>query len=271
MSDADEGWSRPDHVSGDAAYRPDADPWNVSSPWQPPNGAWPGRTYSSLAGLAKALQVLLPLVAVADAALVAALFYRYALLARFDRDPGSVSPAELNGSDATVGGISAIALLLMIATAAVFIVWFYRARTNADVFGGRYQRRARGWAIGGWFCPVVNLWFPYQIATDVLYEAESAATVPAGQQQVTSGRPSYPLLRGWWILLLLSAALDRVGWGLRAENVHALLSQTRLGIAATLLEIAAAILAVVVVRRITAAHERLKDNVATSPPWGGMQ
>jgi Domain of unknown function (DUF4328) len=48
------------------------------------------------------------------------------------------------------------------------------------------QRRSRGWAIGGWFCPAVNLWFPYQIATDVLYEAETAGAVRPGQQHVTS-------------------------------------------------------------------------------------
>jgi hypothetical protein len=272
MSNTDEGWARPDHASGDAAARPDADPWRVPGPWQPPNWqppneAWPGRTYSSLAGLATALQVLLPLVAVLDIGLVAALLHRHTLLTRLVQDADSVSRAAADSSDATVALIILAGVLLMIATAVVFIVWFYRARNNADVFGGRFQRRSRGWAIGGWFCPVVNLWFPYQIATDVLCEAEYAAAPPG--QQVISGRPSYPLLRGWWLVLLVSGVLSRSSWRLSPNSVHDLLVQARVDIAATLLEIVAAVLAVAVVRRITTAHEQLRDRFAMSQPGSG--
>src|SRR5262249_24962681 len=276
MSNADEGWAKPDHDAGDAAAaRPEAYPPAGPDPgqppsgavWsQPPSGAWPGRTYSSLAGLATALQVLLPLNAVTDAGGAAALLHQHALLTRLDNDPGSVPLAEANSSDATVGTVSLISLLLLIATGVVFIVWFYRARNNADVFGGNFQRRSRGWAIGGWFCPIVNLWFPYQTATDALYEAESAATAPPGQRQVTSSRPGYPLLRAWWILLLLSGVLARVSFGL-GDTVHDLLVQTRFGVASALLEIVAAGLAAAVVRRITNAHERLRDRFATSQFW----
>jgi hypothetical protein len=262
MSSTDEGWARPDHASSEAAARPDDSPRPDPGQWQPPNGAWPGRTYSSLAGLAKALQVLLPLIAVIDIGLVAALLNRHALVSRLEHDPGSVSSADADSSAAAVAGISWLAGLLMIATIVVFIVWFYRARTNADLFGEHFQRRSPGWAIGGWFCPVVQLWFPYQIATDVLYEAEHAAA-PAGPQ-VVSGRPGYPLLRGWWITFLVSFVLGRFEWRASQEGVHNLLVQTRIDIAAALVEIVAAALAVAVVRRITTAHERLKDNYGTS-------
>src|SRR5262244_854461 len=107
----DEGWSRPDPASGEAAARPEANPpeanpWSATGPWQPPNGAWPDRTYSPLAGLATALQVLLPLVAVSDIGLVAALLYRHSLLTRLEQDPGSVSKADADSSDALVAGIT---------------------------------------------------------------------------------------------------------------------------------------------------------------------
>jgi hypothetical protein len=270
MSDTGEDWARPD---------PDPDPGEASDarmetypstgpdPWQPPIGLWPRWAYSSLAGLATALQVLLPLNAVIAAGLLAALLHRHALLSRLGHDPASVSMADANSSDTTVGALSLIALLLLIGTGVVFISWLYRARNNADVFGGHVQRRSRGWAIGGWFCPVVNLWFPYQIATDVLYEAESAGAVPPGQQHVTSWRPSYHLIRAWWITLIVPHLLSWFHQGVGLLSVHDLLQQTRLDIATAFFDIVAAMLAVAVVRRITTAHERLKHNFPTSQPW----
>jgi Domain of unknown function (DUF4328) len=47
-----------------------------------------------------------------------------------------------------------------------FVVWFRRARINAEGHDYR-QRRARGWAFWGWIIPIVNLWFPFQIMGDI--------------------------------------------------------------------------------------------------------
>ena len=57
-------------------------------------------------------------------------------------------------------------LIAVLCTIPVFLVWFSRVRHNAGLWGP--QRRSRGWAIGAWFTPVVNLWFPYQIAADAV-------------------------------------------------------------------------------------------------------
>lgn len=48
----------------------------------------------------------------------------------------------------------------------MFLVWFYRARVNADGHDWP-QRRSLGWAFWGWFIPVVNLWFPFQMMVDI--------------------------------------------------------------------------------------------------------
>lgn len=59
-------------------------------------------------------------------------------------------------------------MLALLATATVFIVWFHRVRTNAGVFAPDLQSRGAGWAIGGWFIPIGNLWIPRGVAGDVL-------------------------------------------------------------------------------------------------------
>lgn len=54
--------------------------------------------------------------------------------------------------------------LLALANIVLVIVWLYRARRNVGHLGRHL--RALGWAIGGWFCPVVFLWFPFQVVLD---------------------------------------------------------------------------------------------------------
>jgi hypothetical protein len=49
----------------------------------------------------------------------------------------------------------------------VFIVWFAKAATSAERLGLPHVR-SQIWAILGFFVPIVNFWFPYQVARDLL-------------------------------------------------------------------------------------------------------
>jgi hypothetical protein len=44
----------------------------------------------------------------------------------------------------------------------IFVVWFYRARVNAEGHGWP-QRRPPGWAILAWVVPVLNFWVPFEM------------------------------------------------------------------------------------------------------------
>jgi hypothetical protein len=48
----------------------------------------------------------------------------------------------------------------------MFVIWFYRARVNAEGHGWPL-RQTRIWAITAWFVPPVNFWFPFQIMADI--------------------------------------------------------------------------------------------------------
>jgi Domain of unknown function (DUF4328) len=98
------------------------------------------------------------------------------------------------GADITIAGLSIL-----------FVVWFYRARINAEGHGYR-QRRARGWAIWGWIVPIVNLWFPFQIMGDIW-----RAGLPAEQRADTAWLPAL-----WWTCWLLSG-LGIFGAGVMAN------------------------------------------------------
>jgi Domain of unknown function (DUF4328) len=90
-------------------------------------------------------------------------------------------------------GMRAAAGLLALPIVVVFLVWFYQARRNAGLLDWR-QRLSTGWAIGGWFVPVIFLWFPYMIMADVW-----RAGLPASE------RPRFALLPGaWWTCWILA-------------------------------------------------------------------
>jgi hypothetical protein len=132
-----------------------------------------------LRGLANILTVLLALV-------VAVIAARLAIVAL---GPGSV---HWRGS-LIDGRLDKVADITTFILSILFVVWFRRARINAELSDYR-QRRARGWAFWGWIVPIVNLWIPFQIMGDIW-----RAGLPEPQRRRTAWLPAM-----WWTGWLLS-------------------------------------------------------------------
>ena len=78
-----------------------------------------------------------------------------------------VSDAETSFNDIRQSVIGVVQTLAFIATIVLFLMWFSRAYQNVERLGGGPLRYGRGWAIGAWFVPVLNLFRPKQIANDI--------------------------------------------------------------------------------------------------------
>lgn len=79
------------------------------------------------------------------------------------------------------------------ATVILFLVWFRRARINAERSSWR-QRRARAWAFWGWLIPIGNLWIPFQLMGDIW-----RAGLPPERRASTAWLPAV-----WWVSWLLN-------------------------------------------------------------------
>ncbi|PCG87542.1 hypothetical protein CIB93_02250 [Streptomyces sp. WZ.A104] len=134
-----------------------------------------------------------------------------------------------------------------LATAVVFIIWFHRTRRNAEIFDPGAQRMGPGWAVGGWFVPIANFWFPYRVAAGV-WEA-SARPRPAGGWRPVSRTPLNLWWAAWVGTLLLSRASGRM-WD-RAEAPEEIVRAAGLVAASDALDVLAAVLAIVFVRTVT--------------------
>ena len=141
--------------------------------------------------------------------------------------------------------------VILLAAGLLFLVWLWKSRRNAELLCTAPHRRRRGWIIGSWFCPIVNLWFPYQVVSDV-WKASDPRTSPYSRD--LSAVPGSWLVRMWWILLFAAAvAEDRAD---RFAHGHITIDGVRRwanwSILATLVWLGASVMIILIVRRITA-------------------
>jgi hypothetical protein len=212
--------------------------------------------FESMRGRERAVVVALLLLVVADLLAVA---FSIAELRMLDRliagEP--VSDAEIDASNARVTAIGSIQTAFLIAAAVFFIRWLRLAYRNADVVAPGLRRYGHGWAIGAWFVPILNLWRPKKIVNDAW-----RAGAPAGDPYAA---PLPAWLNLWWAGWLLTNVLAQVAGrlALRQDTNAELRTLDLWYLASDGTDVVAALLAVLVVRRISA---RIEERGAAAPP-----
>jgi len=203
-----------------------------------------------LRGLGIAAIALIAAACLVDIAYVWSDWYGYGLARDYVAGKPGVLVADLDRADSIALVLAVLYASFVAAAGIVFIVWLYRARTNAELINGAEHRRGRGWVIGGWFCPIVNLWFPHQVVQDVWRTSDPAA--PADLYTVAGLRPS-PLVRWWWAALLSAFVIERMWYKLsddEADPIGWLKRSAVVDMVTTALSCAAAVLVALIIRRI---------------------
>ena len=135
----------------------------------------------NLLGLGKAVSILSALSAVAGLITLIAFAYRASLLTDI-KNGKFVSWSDGDDADAFVGAASSIEFLIGIPLFVLLIIWAWRATVNIES-KGRSGRWSRGWAIGGWFTPVMFLFVPYQIISDAWKNATEVGEDDGGRNK----------------------------------------------------------------------------------------
>ncbi|MFG2354705.1 DUF4328 domain-containing protein [Streptomyces sp. NPDC048521] len=221
----------------------------------------PGAVLRSPVGLGRAAAALLGLVVSADLFAVWADVVQMGVAGDLaDGITGSdvIDRADRADSLYRAAGLAQVTALL--ATMAVYLCWLWRVRVNAEVFNPGGHSKARGWTIGGWFVPVVNLWFPRRVVLDIF---DSSAT--------WANRPGHALVNAWWSVWLVSLFADRAASRMygRADTAAALRDAARQMLFSDAFDVVAAVLAVLVVLKITRMqHERALAGPMPIPALG---
>jgi hypothetical protein len=147
---------------------------------------------------------------------------------------------ERHAADALLGAAALVFLALLVATGIAFIVWMWRSAKNNELLDRIRPRYTSGWSIGGWFIPIANLWIPVRIMHDLWQGSDPEV----GNYSSWRGLRRTPLIGWWWGLYLASR----------------IFTVTVVGAATS---IPAAILAIVLVRSITARQEAARIPTST--------
>ncbi|MBM7862928.1 DUF4328 domain-containing protein [Lentzea nigeriaca] len=176
----------------------------------------------------------------------------------------TVGEAAAGGAGDIASQAATVAALLMllwiwlvayVLAGITFIVWMYWARLNSHATASRHQHKwSPIWVIVGWLIPIVNLFVPYATMQDIWRASDRGQGTLALQLRPKSG-----LVTAWWSCWIVSFVLAYVGARLQTDQAV----WSTLSTAAT---VAAAVLAIGIIRKINDAQHSVTEPTASPAP-----
>lgn len=164
------------------------------------------------------------------------------------RDDGSNFAAVTASSD-RIALAALILIIVYLIGAVIFLFWFHRAYANLDPLHAR-RRHGKGWSIGGWFVPILNLFRPKQIANDIW----------RGSGEAEDRRiPLFVHL--WWVFWLIGTFGENAYGNMTEDTVGEERFATIVLAVTEVAEILAGVLAILLVSRITRRQEERAERI----------
>lgn len=226
-----------------SSYDQPNQPWGAAQWTRPPQAT----ETSGLRGLSTALTVLFAVTCGGSVLIVIALLRRVAFIDGIL--DGTADPARADSVDGFVGVAYLLWGLVALAIVPVFLVWQYRHAKNARVLGSTTW--GPGWAIGGWFIPIANLFLPAR-------QLWVSSKFSDARQQGAG------IVIAWWLTLLVGGAAVRASTiNDDTYTINELRDSDIAGVVSEVLSIAAAVLAIAMVRGLTSRQEsRLAERLS---------
>ena len=177
-----------------------------------------------------------------------------------------VTLEEANTSDNRMAIAGVLTFAALVAATITFIAWFSRAYKNLPALGATELRYRAGWSIGAWFVPFLNLWRPKQIANDIWRASDPEARPDQGAEWRDKPVPGF--LTTWWVLWVVSlyAANLTLRLYIGEETPQDIRRSDYADILHLWVDIGAAVLAIVVVRKITRRQAERHARIAGAVP-----
>ena len=210
----------------------------------------PQKPFVSLHTLAQWLTILFVVVIVIDVIGVFSDIAEISLLSKINAGKW-VSDSEVTASDTRQAAIGVIWLLVFIAITVVFLIWIYRAHRNLSALGVQNLRFSPGWAAGWFFIPIMSLFRPYQVVTEIWKGSDPKSTDGVSWQSV----PLSPLIGWWWAFWIIGNFISNFAARLFLTGETTGLASSWCVLIADVIEIPAAILAIAIIRRISVRQQ----------------
>lgn len=161
-----------------------------------------------------------------------------------------VSLSEATRFDTQFATIGITQTLVFIVTSILFCVWIHRVYKNLPALNANGLKYSPGWAVGWFFVPIMNLFRPYQVTTEI-WKASNPDVTIKGELDWKDSSLS-PLLPCWWSLWILSGIVGNIvsRLYLSANDVDSLSASYWGYLVLDILDVAATVLLVTIVIKI---------------------
>lgn len=189
---------------------------------------------------------------------------------RFGLEDFMTVAQQIHDANQRLSLIVPLDLIVAFAAGAFFIAWLYRAYKNLGALGAEAMRHQPGWAIGGWFIPIVNLVLPKRIVDDLWRASDPEG--PASRFSTWGPRRVPSLYNWWWLLWILSNFVWGFGFAMQNASRNVAISSAgwlrgnEVVIAANIGLIVAAALGIRVILVTTRRQEARADRLMNDSP-----
>jgi hypothetical protein len=225
-----------------------------------------GAALRNNAGRARTAIVMLWIMFGIDICMVIFYFTRWRMVSRA-LDGDLVTYNEARTSDIVESMLAVFYMIALIITAVMFIRWFRRAYYNLHQVDGSYLTYTEGWASGAWFIPIFNWFGPYRIMKEICQDTTHHVEKTTGNTIDTG----MSLLGIWWGIWITEGIMSRVISLINSRNVHILHITTILTIVTFLMDLAAALLVLNIIRKISNAETAMYNNRGSLSPFSPAQ
>jgi hypothetical protein len=225
--------------------------------------------YRSTAAKAKVLVWVLGVILVANLVDLV-LSFDYASAVHDALSDDGITLSRATSAEDRFGIVAILFFLSLLAGAITFIVWFRRAYRNVPVLAGQPLPFRAGWAVWGWFVPIIAFFRPKEISNAIWLSAEP----DDGEVRTAGNVPAF--MNWWWGFWIAESLLGNIAGRLISidpvlsnavlssslqdattrSDLHQEYAGALVGGFADVLTIPAAVLAILFVRRATERQER---------------
>jgi len=166
----------------------------------------------------------------------------------------TITEAELSSNDNRQQLIGILQFWTLVATGILFLMWIYRSHRNLPALGARYLKYTPGWAVGGFFVPLLNLIRPFQVMREIWKASDPKVEITNGSSWESA--PSSPLVGWWWGLFLISGFVGFIGVGMmQEESINELYTGTWFILYSDVIDIISALVTIYLIKTIDQRQE----------------
>lgn len=128
----------------------------------------------------------------------------------------SITDEAAENNDMRVFIIAVITFVSYIVSSILFLIWFYRAYDNLRKRIENVEYSS-GWSIGAWFVPIISLFRPFNIMTEL--NRKTDLIIKNRKIEIKKNRKS--LIGWWWGLFIIDVYASNASLkiGLNADNI----------------------------------------------------